>query len=426
MELWLVRHGERLDKQWSCTAAEDDLSDPGLSQTGLWQAKRTAERLSTEPVTAVYTSPMLRCVQTAAEIGRAAGVPVRIEPGLQEALLSCMYESPPATHSPADLSEVYPAVCKDHAACTAVPAYPETMPEADERVCAAARAVLAREGGAGGVVVVTHEFAVKAVSAALSGAGVSGRCGECTVTSLSLGPWRVSGRCDGAHLDVLAPPGTPQRGPDTAPDDDRNYRTPQCDARVRIGERRGGASARSTLSSVEAEIAELSERLRRAEARRDALRRQQPEPAAAAAARVSVSPFARSTPSTSFRTASSVLAQPAPAYTPCSSVLAPPAPAYTPAAAALGSAAAQRRSTRRCLFAEDGLLASPPPHSPHQPWSPRGVPTFTSGVCAEDSVSRTLFLSPVPSPRRGQQQDVAVAVPVVLGAVQPSVLLDGC
>lgn len=56
----LVRHAEKLDGG----------SDPGLSEAGLARAERLAERLSGEPVVAVYATGYRRSQQTAAPTAR--------------------------------------------------------------------------------------------------------------------------------------------------------------------------------------------------------------------------------------------------------------------------------------------------------------------------------------------------------------------
>jgi broad specificity phosphatase PhoE len=56
-----------------------------LSADGVAQAERTAEALAWEPLTAIYTSPMLRARQTARIIARHhPGVPVKVSELLQE------------------------------------------------------------------------------------------------------------------------------------------------------------------------------------------------------------------------------------------------------------------------------------------------------------------------------------------------------
>jgi probable phosphomutase (TIGR03848 family) len=77
----LVRHaltestGKRLSGQ-----------TPGihLSEAGKIQAKATATRLAPLPLSAVYTSPLERCVETAREVAAPHGLPVVSVPGLLE------------------------------------------------------------------------------------------------------------------------------------------------------------------------------------------------------------------------------------------------------------------------------------------------------------------------------------------------------
>ena len=74
--VWVVRHGERIDaveKGWKKTAARPH--DPPLTPTGFEQAAATGRALRDHRLDAIYTSPFLRCVQTATAI--AEGTPVR-------------------------------------------------------------------------------------------------------------------------------------------------------------------------------------------------------------------------------------------------------------------------------------------------------------------------------------------------------------
>ena len=73
-EVWLVRHADVYE-------ALDDLRDPALSSRGREQARRLAERVRRVGVTAVYTSPHRRALETA----RAIAEDVRIDPRLAEA-----------------------------------------------------------------------------------------------------------------------------------------------------------------------------------------------------------------------------------------------------------------------------------------------------------------------------------------------------
>lgn len=69
VELLIIRHGlpVRIDDA-------EGPADPGLSELGHEQARRVADWLGREKITAVYTSPMRRAVQTAAPLGAVLGM----------------------------------------------------------------------------------------------------------------------------------------------------------------------------------------------------------------------------------------------------------------------------------------------------------------------------------------------------------------
>jgi probable phosphomutase (TIGR03848 family) len=78
----LIRHGEN---DWVGT---DRLAGrtPGvhLNDKGHSQSARLAELLATQPVTAVYSSPLERCLETATPVAAALGVTVTPEPDVLE------------------------------------------------------------------------------------------------------------------------------------------------------------------------------------------------------------------------------------------------------------------------------------------------------------------------------------------------------
>ena len=64
--IWIARHANRLDfvsPDWFLTA--ERRYDPPLSDDGLVQASQLAQRLKNENITAIFSSPFLRTVQTA-------------------------------------------------------------------------------------------------------------------------------------------------------------------------------------------------------------------------------------------------------------------------------------------------------------------------------------------------------------------------
>lgn len=79
--VYLVRHGE------SEAAAEDRFAgeiDVPLSERGREQASRLGERLSGQPIAAVYASPLSRTMETARAIAAPHGIEVTPRPELRE------------------------------------------------------------------------------------------------------------------------------------------------------------------------------------------------------------------------------------------------------------------------------------------------------------------------------------------------------
>ncbi|MEZ4673872.1 MAG: histidine phosphatase family protein [Caldilineaceae bacterium] len=78
----LIRHGEN---DWVGT---DRLAGRSvgvhLNETGQKQAEQLADLLAVQPITAVYSSPLERCMQTAAPVAKALGLSVVAEPGILE------------------------------------------------------------------------------------------------------------------------------------------------------------------------------------------------------------------------------------------------------------------------------------------------------------------------------------------------------
>lgn len=77
--LILVRHGRT---EWNRVERFRGRSDIALDEMGIQQAKATAERLSSFPVTAVYTSPLHRALTTANILAARFGLEPRLLPGV--------------------------------------------------------------------------------------------------------------------------------------------------------------------------------------------------------------------------------------------------------------------------------------------------------------------------------------------------------
>lgn len=71
MELLLIRHALPVRRE-----LEHGIADPELSPAGLVQAQHLAEYLSSEPLDALYSSPMRRALQTAEPIAADKGLPI--------------------------------------------------------------------------------------------------------------------------------------------------------------------------------------------------------------------------------------------------------------------------------------------------------------------------------------------------------------
>lgn len=83
MKILTVRHGET---DWNKQNRVQGASDNPLNEKGLEQAMLTGQSLRDTPIDAIYTSPLIRAVQTTDGIVKTLGlnVPIIQEPALQE------------------------------------------------------------------------------------------------------------------------------------------------------------------------------------------------------------------------------------------------------------------------------------------------------------------------------------------------------
>ncbi len=80
--LFLVRHGEN---EWTKRGALAGRTPAvALNDKGLEQAQQVAQRLKEQPISAIYSSPLLRCLETAQPLADALKLPVSIDPGILE------------------------------------------------------------------------------------------------------------------------------------------------------------------------------------------------------------------------------------------------------------------------------------------------------------------------------------------------------
>lgn len=81
MRVWFVRHGET---EWNRTKRYQGHSDIALNERGRRQAQEAAQALAAEPLQAVYSSDLVRAVETARAVAAPHGLEVRTLPGLRE------------------------------------------------------------------------------------------------------------------------------------------------------------------------------------------------------------------------------------------------------------------------------------------------------------------------------------------------------
>ena len=81
MRLILVRHGETDSNKASLALGRDDVE---LNETGRWQAQRVAGALQSQPIVAVYSSPLRRALDTARAIAGRHHLAVEVDEGLIE------------------------------------------------------------------------------------------------------------------------------------------------------------------------------------------------------------------------------------------------------------------------------------------------------------------------------------------------------
>jgi transcription factor C subunit 7 len=203
-DLWLVRHGSRLDVEqpaWVETAARPH--DTPITDSGWVQARETGAWLARElHVDHLFASPFLRAVQTATPIAAALGLPIRIEAGLAELFLARWFPRDPELPDAPTLAREFPAVDPDWRSLVP-PRYPEDDAGAEERAARTMAALLGAHRGT--VVCVSHGGAISLFCKALLGHGGGVHPRLCALIHLQYrdGAWllRRDGS-DGSHLSI--------------------------------------------------------------------------------------------------------------------------------------------------------------------------------------------------------------------------------
>ena len=137
--VWVARHGNRLDfvnPEWFNTA--ENPYDPPLSDDGVIQAQQLGQRLKSETIAHIFSSPFLRTVQTANQVAQALDLPIKLEAGLSEWLNPDWMRQKPETLSPKALFQKYPRIEGSYSS-RVVPQYPESYEAVMQRTAQTVR-----------------------------------------------------------------------------------------------------------------------------------------------------------------------------------------------------------------------------------------------------------------------------------------------
>eukprot|EP01064_Diplonema_japonicum_P020354 TRINITY_DN2963_c6_g1_i1.p1 TRINITY_DN2963_c6_g1~~TRINITY_DN2963_c6_g1_i1.p1 ORF type:complete len:498 (+),score=40.61 TRINITY_DN2963_c6_g1_i1:46-1539(+) len=212
MNIFIVRHGEREDKQQNGVWTGG--LDPGITKLGISQALLVGETLRKENIDYIYSSPFYRTVLTAVEVAFTLGLKVRVENGLSETLLQSMYPKQPEVDPKRAISEGMKAyMSDDYTSPTRFPKYPEDELSARVRVCTTVDRLIKNHQGEtmpsgkpANIVLVTHLHAVQTATCYLSGTRQQGKVSYGCLTHLRYTPvrktWDTVLAYDEKHLKV--------------------------------------------------------------------------------------------------------------------------------------------------------------------------------------------------------------------------------
>jgi probable phosphomutase (TIGR03848 family) len=196
----------------------------GLDETGQEQARRLGERLAPVPVAAVVTSPLQRCVETAAALVAVPGPKgaARPEPVVDERLGECRYGDWTGRPLKELAKDPLWRVVQAHPSAVTFPGSEgESMPDMQHRAVSAVRQhdaeVAAAHGEDAVWVAVSHGDVIKALLADALGMHLDAfqrivvdPCSVSVVRYTPLRPFAIRLNDTGGDLSGLAPP--PRRG----------------------------------------------------------------------------------------------------------------------------------------------------------------------------------------------------------------------
>lgn len=199
--IYIIRHGFRLDhedKSWKATAARP--FDAPLSATGHLQARKTAIALKDAGISAIYSSPLRRAVQTATHVADGLDLPIHLENGIIEWLNPKWYNYTGWQIPITEQLNEFPRIVSDYLPLV-LPSYPEEHESvAGGRGNYTARHLAYAQDGP--ILLVTHGVIVMTLVEAFTGSrkGVDEKTCAITILEQSSSGWvLVSSSTD--HLD---------------------------------------------------------------------------------------------------------------------------------------------------------------------------------------------------------------------------------
>lgn len=201
--VYLVRHGQRLDavdKEWHKKDGGLKYDSP-LSEEGIEQAQRIANRLRTERIEHIFVSPFVRALQTADAIAQARHQMFMVDWGVSEWHGRAMMPEKPQLPAIEERAERFPWLDVDHES-QVFPQYPETVQQVFDRYERAMQNLMSRYEG--NLLIVGHGRVVTGISHVLTQKPESHfKYPEAGLTKLVLdeaGTWEIRLNGDDTHL----------------------------------------------------------------------------------------------------------------------------------------------------------------------------------------------------------------------------------
>lgn len=198
--VWIARHGNRLDfvePEWHRTARNP--FDPPLSEDGVIQATKLGERLKTEGIARIYSSPFLRAVETAQQVAACLDLPIEIEHGASEWFNPAWFPECPRMMSTGERCARFPRIRNSDSSVVHT-VFPESWDDLLARTARCITALLAQTHD--DFLLVGHGASMLGFAQALVGAGSRVNAELCALVKIVRrhGEWRMELNGDTSFL----------------------------------------------------------------------------------------------------------------------------------------------------------------------------------------------------------------------------------